>query len=35
MESPGLRIPEWSMRAMGFGPCRASSMVRYYAPVRC
>jgi hypothetical protein len=27
--------PAWSMRAMGFGPCKASSMVRYYAPVRC
>ena len=34
MEGPG-SDPEWSMRAMGFGPCRASSMVRYYAPVRC
>jgi hypothetical protein len=27
--------PKWSMRAMGFGPCGASSLVRYYVPVRC
>jgi len=34
MESPGVD-PAWSMRAFGFGPCKASKMVRYYAPVRC
>ena len=34
MEGPGTD-PTWSMRAMGFGPCKASTMVRYYAPVRC
>ena len=27
--------PRWSMRAVGFGPCGAKTMVRYYAPVRC
>jgi len=34
MEGPGIE-PAWSMRAFGFGPCKASTMVRYYAPVRC
>ena len=34
MEGPG-NDPAWSMRAFGFGPCKASKMVRYYAPVRC
>jgi hypothetical protein len=34
MEGP-FNDPAWSMRAFGFGPCRASSMVRYYAAVRC
>jgi len=34
MEGPGVD-PAWSMRAIGFGPCKASTMVRYYAPVRC
>ncbi len=27
--------PKWSMRAMGFGPCGTSSLVRYYVPVNC
>ena len=34
MEGP-FNDPPWSMRAFGFGPCKASSMVRYYAAVRC
>ena len=34
MEGPGTD-PAWSMRAIGFGPCKASTMVQYYAPVRC
>jgi hypothetical protein len=33
-ESPGTD-PTWSVRAMGFGPCKASSTVRYYVPVTC
>jgi hypothetical protein len=31
----GFNDPAWSMRAFGFGPCKASTMVRYYAAVRC
>jgi hypothetical protein len=27
--------PKWSLRAMGFGPCGASYLVRYYVPVNC
>jgi hypothetical protein len=27
--------PRWSMRAMCFGPCGASYLVRYYVPVNC
>jgi hypothetical protein len=27
--------PKWSIRAMGFAPCSASSTVKYCAPVRC
>ena len=34
LEDPG-SDPRWSMRAVGFGPCGAKTMVRYYAPVRC
>jgi hypothetical protein len=34
LEGPGTD-PPWSMRAFGVGPCKASTMVRYFAPVRC
>jgi len=34
LEAPGTD-PAWSVRAMGFGPCPASSMVKYYVPVAC
>jgi len=34
LESPGTD-PTWSVRAMGFGPCKASATVRYYVPVNC
>jgi hypothetical protein len=34
LEGPS-RDPNWTMRAMGFGPCGASYLVRYYVPVAC
>jgi hypothetical protein len=34
MEAPA-GDPTWSVRAIGFGPCGTSAMVRYYVPIKC